>query len=68
MREKPLLIFLRATEKLQVVQEAQEAPTTWNSKTETRELTKKGNKYVESWDQPVPWPHEVNLVAETNMH
>lgn len=54
MREKPLLIFLRATEKLQVVQEAQEAPTTWNSKTETRELTKKGNKYVESWDQPVP--------------
>ena len=41
MREKPLLIFLRATEKFLVVQEAQEAPTTWKSKTETHELTKK---------------------------
>lgn len=62
MKKQPLLISLKATEKSQVVQEPQKAPTTWKSKNAIPKLTEKGN----SQNRPIPSPHEVyNLVAET---
>lgn len=53
MREEPLFVFLRVTEKLQVVQKAQEATTTRKSKNEILELTEQGTRHVEL-DRPVP--------------
>lgn len=50
MRKQPLLTSLKAAEKSQVVQEPQEAPTTWKSKNDTPKLTEKEN----SQNRPIP--------------